>query len=82
VVPANPRFNDACDSRRTLTRDFYLGGDKGYLDIEQLTSAYISPIELVQSLDIGFGFAKLIIHYADEDVASIHNGTFLLLATN
>jgi len=47
-----------------------------------MTSAQILPDELVWSLEIGFGTAKLIIHYADEDVASIHNGTFSLLATN
>ena len=55
---------------------------EGYLNIEQLTSAYISLIELVQSLGISFGFAKLIICYADENVASIYNGTFSLLTTN
>ncbi|KAH9956507.1 hypothetical protein BC827DRAFT_1378551 [Russula dissimulans] len=55
---------------------------EGYLDIDQLSSACISPKDLAQSLEIGFGLASLIIRYADEDVASVHSGTLSLFATD
>ena len=84
IFPEVCTWADHCNSDPRHARLCRVGplrqklADEGYIDIDQLTSDRVSQADLAGALKIGLGIAGLVIKWADEDVAKVHKGTYVL----
>ena len=72
-----------CDRLPGRDGEFFFGlaerfDRQGYRTIDQLTGSRMSVENLSNWLEIGKGTADLIIHYAEEDMALVRDGTFTM----
>jgi hypothetical protein len=84
IFPEVSAWADHCDANDRHARMGKVGelrgrlAAEGYFEIDQLTGDRVSQVDLAHALNIGLGRAALIIKWAEEDVAKVHAGSFIL----